>query len=207
MDGFRTVIAGIRQVVESARPPGEATQRITLDHELRRLIRVVCGRQWPNVKVVYDLQCPSALAHIGSLSLKIAVEKIVRNAMGAMKGQGTLTIATRQVGEMLHITIHDTGPGLPNYARADFLKRPITRPVGAPVTGTGRGVLIARFVMLTHGGTLTLDFSDEQQGTQIRLTRQSLAATNPNWWSRRLTIRRIGHDGGHDVCKTNPADR
>ena len=159
----------IRQVVESARPPGEATQRITLDHELRRLIRVVCGRQWPNVKVVYDLQCPSALAHIESLSLKIAVEKIVRNAMGAMKGQGTLTIATRQVGEMLHITIH-----IP--ARAYPTMRAPTLSNGRYAAGRraghrhGCGVLIARFVMLTHGGSLTLDFSDEQQGTQIRLT-------------------------------------
>lgn len=169
-DGFRSLIRSLREISGTGRwSPGKVEQPTILDDEIARLAQLWCEQYHPSIHLVLNLQCPGQQGYIENLWLKIALEKIVRNALRALGGQGTLTISSRQVADYLEVTVHDTGMGLPPYARADFLKRPIRRPLGTEATGSGRGVLIARFVMLSHGGNLTLDFSDEQHGTQIRM--------------------------------------
>ena len=54
-----------------------------------------------------------------------------------MGTRGILTVTSRRSGDYLHVTLRDTGPGLPDYARDTFLKVEIRRP--PEVKGKGRG--------------------------------------------------------------------
>ncbi len=64
------------------------------------------------------------------------------------------------------IRVEDTGPGLPSKAR-DHLFEPFRG--GASSGGTGLGLSIAAELVRGHGGTLTLERSDEN-GTCFRIT-------------------------------------
>jgi two-component system sensor histidine kinase VicK len=144
---------------------------VLFDDEVERLARMWC-KPHPQVELLLDLRCASLWGHIESQWLKIALEKVVRNALRAMNGDGRLMVSTRRAGDYLRLLVHDNGVGLPDYARRDFLKRPIPRPMesnGEEHRGTGKGVLIARFVLLMHGGNLELDFSSQEQGTQVSI--------------------------------------
>ena len=66
---------------------------------------------------------------------------------------------------MVHVTIEDTGRGIPDSARPYFLKRAVPRREGE--AGTGMGALIARFVALSHGGDLILVKSRPGKGTEL----------------------------------------
>lgn len=81
-----------------------------------------------------------------------AITDVVRNS-----GQrGRITIATRQDGDQVEITITDTGGGIPDAIR-NRVYDPFftTKPVGK---GTGQGLAIARSIVVDkHQGTLLFD--------------------------------------------------
>jgi signal transduction histidine kinase len=69
---------------------------------------------------------------------------------------------------MVHLTLLDTGQGVPDSVRAYFLKQVV--PQGKEGVGTGMGALIARFVALNHGGELSLIKSRPDEGTELLMT-------------------------------------
>ena len=74
-------------------------------------------------------------------------------AMTALPGGGTLTLAARRAGEMIEIEIADTGPGVP-----EALKPRLFQPfagAGRP-GGTGLGLAIAADLMRAQGGSIAL---------------------------------------------------
>ncbi|UYV38012.1 HAMP domain-containing histidine kinase [Rhodobacteraceae bacterium D3-12] len=100
------------------------------------------------------------------------IANLVRNARQAIlaTGQpGEIGISAGEEDGFSVIRIIDTGPGLPQKAR-DHLFRPFQG--GTRKEGTGLGLAIAAELIRGHGGTLTLERTDET-GTEfaIRLPR------------------------------------
>jgi signal transduction histidine kinase len=77
---------------------------------------------------------------------------MVNNAIEAMDGQGTLTIATRLVPEQnaVAIDLSDTGPGI----RPQDLKRIFDPFYSTKPNGTGLGLSICHRIVEEHGGTI-----------------------------------------------------
>ena len=83
---------------------------------------------------------------------------LFRNAVAAMRGrtQARLGVAAEQAGALVRIRIEDTGPGLPEKARARLFQ---------PFAGAGRdggsglGLAIARDLARANGGDLRLAYS------------------------------------------------
>lgn len=147
--------------------PGEAgTWTYTvIDEELP----AICDKLvqlYPGVEKKMDLKCPGIKAMIAPEGLRVAMEKLVNNALKAMREGGSLGICTERVGKMIHIRISDTGNGIPEEAQPYFLMRVV--PKKQEKGGTGTGVLIARFVALSHGGDLEL-VSTSSSGTELRM--------------------------------------
>jgi len=101
--------------------------------------------------------------------LNQVIMNVVANAIDAIEGDGTITIWTRtiatdQAGDMLAISIRDTGSGIPLAIR-DRVFEPFftTKPVGA---GTGLGLSISYGIVQRHGGQLEIQ-SEEGRGTEV----------------------------------------
>lgn len=89
--------------------------------------------------------------------LNQVVMNIIANAADALDGDGIIEVATSQSPTSYHISVSDSGPGIPPEAR-DRVFEPFytTKPVGA---GTGLGLAIAYSVVQAHDGTITIDDS------------------------------------------------
>jgi len=172
------VLGRIEKVAESIRDvqftsqvpaemPGGGGGRTIIDDELPEIVNRWCsGRR--DVHKSLGLNCSGIEVQIAPQWLKVAMEKLVNNALKAMPTGGQLSVATRLVSDMVHITIKDTGQGIPDSIRSYFLKRVVPRR--DEESGTGMGALIARFVALSHGGDLILVDSRPGEGTELLMT-------------------------------------
>ena len=90
--------------------------------------------------------------------LSQAILNLVTNAGQAIEGSGTITVGTRLEGDLVHIWVADTGPGIRTEDRQKVLKQGFTtKPLGV---GTGLGLLmVKRIVTEDHGGAV--DFESE----------------------------------------------
>ncbi len=94
---------------------------------------------------------------------------LLRNARQALVktgAPGSITISAEATAQDWIIRVTDTGPGLPAKAR-EHLFKPFHG--GASSGGTGLGLSIAEELVRGHGGSLTLERSDET-GTCFRIT-------------------------------------
>ncbi|TQS40271.1 ATP-binding protein [Cryptosporangium phraense] len=107
----------------------------------------------------YDRTLPQIPAYPGELN-QVWTNLIV-NAIGAMNGQGTLTIRTslrrpEDPDSPVQVEVCDTGPGVPKEIQERIFEPFFTtKPVGE---GTGLGLDISwRIVVNRHGGDLTVE--------------------------------------------------
>ncbi|WP_226951434.1 ATP-binding protein [Rhizobium terrae] len=76
-----------------------------------------------------------------------------------------VTVSAHRVGSVVSITIDDTGPGMPRKARENLFS---AFRGSARSGGTGLGLVIARELVLAHGGTIAL-VEKPGSGTQFRI--------------------------------------
>jgi signal transduction histidine kinase len=89
------------------------------------------------------------------------IANLTRNARQAIVNSGTpgeITVSAHETDDAWVIHIADTGPGLPAKARENLFK-PFQG--GATKGGAGLGLSIAAELVRGHGGTLTLERTDE----------------------------------------------
>jgi two-component system sensor histidine kinase HydH len=106
-----------------------------------------------------------ATVEVDPRRLKEALLNLVANAIEATPPGGEVAVEVRPAGDAAEITVRDTGRGMP----AETLRR-----IGTPFfttrdDGTGLGVVLARSVILQHGGSLHYD-SAPGQGTRVKVT-------------------------------------
>ena len=114
----------------------------------------------------YDRTLPDIPAYPAELNQ--VWTNLIDNAIGAMDGQGTLTLRTALEGDQALVEVADTGPGVPDDLRQRIFEPFFTtKPVGE---GTGLGLDIAyRIVVQRHRGDLRLESSPGNTRFQVRL--------------------------------------
>ena len=93
---------------------------------------------------------------------------LLDNAIGALGGQGTITITTHADGSCAVVEISDDGPGIPEGV-ADQIFDPFftTKEVG---DGTGLGLATARRIVVDrHNGSLSFDTEPGRTTFRVRL--------------------------------------
>jgi len=94
-----------------------------------------------------------------SLFDRVQIQQVVINLAGnalramAGRGNGRLTIITRQSDETLELVVRDNGPGIPEADKARIFDRFFRRSGN----GMGLGLAIVRRIAVTHGGDIVLN--------------------------------------------------
>ncbi len=143
-------------------------QRIDLTEGLESTLVMLGHKLRGGVTVVRDYgpDVPQIDAYAGELNQ--VWTNLIDNAVDAMDGVGTLTIATQPDGDCVVVEIRDTGSGMPPdvVARA-FEAFFTTKDVGK---GSGLGLDIARRIVVErHGGTIDIDSHPGSTVLRVRL--------------------------------------
>lgn len=126
------------------------------------------------IELVRDLQ-PDLPEIIGDASqLYQVLVNLVVNALQAMPEGGCITIRTDTDGEMIVMSIADTGVGMSEAVREKAMQPFFTTK--SVNEGTGLGLAVVNGIISAHGGTIKIE-SEEEQGTrfEIRLRKGSEA--------------------------------
>jgi two-component system NtrC family sensor kinase len=117
-----------------------------------------------NITLQSDLgKVPPIEADFGQIRQSLV--NILINACDAMQGGGTLSITTREVGNVVEIVVRDTGVGIP----PEHLKKVLDPFFTTKEKGTGLGLSVVYGIIERHGGTLRID-SVPGSGTEVTIT-------------------------------------
>lgn len=111
---------------------------------------------------VYSLADPDKLQR--------AVSNILSNAMKFTPKGGTIDAKLSRRGNMLYLTIQDSGSGVPANLRGSLFSRYQRSPeIEDSRNGIGLGMVLVRSVAAMHGGTVLLE-CPENSGTRVTMT-------------------------------------
>jgi PAS domain S-box-containing protein len=120
--------------------------------DLKNLIDIVLTEYCPaGVTSVNDSISGTVIVKGDQEQLRIAFGNIVRNAVQAMNGNGTLTVSMRTNEESVEVSIKDNGPGIPPE-NMDKIFEPL---FSTKAKGVGLGLSIAKSIVETHDGKIT----------------------------------------------------
>lgn len=142
----------LRAMLDQARP-ASGFERVSIGDVIDRVRDLAQPRlARANIRLETSIARDLPLISADATQLEMALLNLVTNALDAMPGGGTLTIAASDRAEGIRIEVADTGPGLPADVM-DHLFAPwvTTKPAGR---GSGLGLAIVRDVVRAHGGTI-----------------------------------------------------
>ena len=96
--------------------------------------------------------------------LEQAVLNLVLNAVEAMPEGGELRLGVQRREENIHLTVQDSGRGMPKEVAERLYEPFLSRRPG----GTGLGMALVRRTVEAHGGTLRVD-SQPSKGTRVEI--------------------------------------
>lgn len=174
--GVETVVHSIRRQVD--RELARATIASSAQSARADIARATDGvvsvlRRTPaGAALVWQIDIPPDLiARIDSADLTEAMGALIENAVTHARQRITIT-AAHEAG-LVHLTIRDDGPGMPEDQIARLRQR--GQRLDTSGEGTGLGLSIADEIVANAGGTLTI--TDTGQGLSVRLSLKALRKT------------------------------
>ncbi|MEY4579061.1 MAG: hypothetical protein RL701_3764 [Pseudomonadota bacterium] len=128
-------------------------KRVSVRECVEALLMILEHRLKDRIDVFTDYGEPDQIDCYPGL-LTQAIMNLVVNSIDAITGPGQITLTTGRVDGRYHITVTDTGHGIPQHLR-DRVLEPFftTKPVGE---GTGLGLSITYSIVRKHQGRLVL---------------------------------------------------
>jgi signal transduction histidine kinase len=117
-----------------------------------------------HINVILDMAPDIPTLQADEIQIEQAIQNLLRNAVEAMPGGGTLRISSALLpgGSTVEIRIQDTGHGIAEQDRERIFQSFFT----TKIRGTGLGLTIVQRVLKNHGGEITLQ-QPEQGGTLV----------------------------------------
>jgi signal transduction histidine kinase len=119
-------------------------------------------------KITLSVDCPADLGTIEAdeKRIKQAVFNLVSNAIRFTPAGGRITLSARQEGDMMALSVADTGIGIPSRDHERVFERFERGHPEQSEPGAGLGLPLVRSFIELHGGRLRLD-SAPGRGTRI----------------------------------------
>ncbi len=156
----------LKSMVNFARPTESVQQEVDVNEvvqEAMQLFNLTCKEQ--GVIVEMELSPSLAKAKGDPELLKQCFINLVKNALEAMPGGGTVRLETFVEWEFMVIEVSDTGKGIPKEIR-DKIFNPFYSTKEDP--GAGLGLAMTKKIMDDMGGSIDL-LSQEGKGTSITI--------------------------------------
>lgn len=151
----------IQDLLVFARPPAPRVAAIDLQRLLDSVIDLL-KRDPANAGVVVDVSGRVPPLGGDPNLLTIVFQNFLINSAQAMQGRGTVTVRLGAADGWHHVSIADTGPGIPPEIRANLF-RPFKT---TKARGTGLGMATAKRLIELHGGRIDV-VCPEGGGTSI----------------------------------------
>lgn len=131
------------------------------------------SRSSKQVKFKFITQKPEILVLLNEQLFGWVIENLVKNAIDAMEGKGSITLSIAEKNQLVYLTVTDTGKGIP----ASLFRTIFTPGFTTKSRGWGLGLSLAkRIINDYHNGKISVLESAVGKGTsiQIRLKTQAL---------------------------------
>jgi len=164
LDRLENVVKGIREIpIIAPLSYEDAVDSVQINDFMKTHLK----RQWTHIRykpimLCFDLQDDldsTATVRASREWLRRALEMLVDNSVQAMleadSPKKRLTVTTRLVGEMIEISVRDTGPGIPEGVLERIFREPVDKPVGS--RGAGIGLILAQTIVQTYGGDIRVE--------------------------------------------------
>ncbi|OHA93937.1 MAG: hypothetical protein A3G47_00110 [Candidatus Zambryskibacteria bacterium RIFCSPLOWO2_12_FULL_39_45] len=128
---------------------------------IKRNISIEFKRKLENLPQVY----------VDPETMRAALQNLLENAIKYTIESGKIVLDVEQVGDMLQISINDTGIGIPEDQKKKIFERFFRgrNAVKRETDGSGLGLYIAKTIVEKHGGTIWFE-SEENKGTTFYFT-------------------------------------
>ncbi|MBC7788633.1 MAG: response regulator [Anaerolineae bacterium] len=158
----------VKDLLTFARRSESQPQPLDLNELIERTVRVSGYELGGKHIVVHTTLAPLLPSVYGDpRQLQQVILNLVTNAVQAMAadGSGTLRITSRTERDKVVLEVADTGPGVPERARAHIFEPFFT----TKSEGTGLGLSVSYGIVTAHGGTITIA-STSRDGTVFRVS-------------------------------------
>jgi C4-dicarboxylate-specific signal transduction histidine kinase len=139
-----------------AHPGDAAGNRVaaSISENLETVLTLYHNRIKQGVEVVRHLDAPAILfGHHDELNQ--VWTNLVHNALQAMDYKGTLEVGVVEDGDVVVVTVADSGAGIPEAIRTQMFEPFFTTKTAGE--GSGLGLSISRKIIDDHAGTITVD--------------------------------------------------
>ena len=123
-------------------------------------IRAVFKSQLEIKQVDFQYDIPSDLPTIRADANKITwvLSNLVSNALRYVKDKGCITLKAQKIGNNIHLSVHDDGPGIPEKYQLKIFQK-FVQVKGQEAGGSGLGLAICKEIVRAHGGTIWVESS------------------------------------------------
>ncbi len=172
LEGITRISNIVRAMKEFSHPGSKERESADLNQAINNTI-MVASNEWKyfaNVETVLADRLPAVFCFVQEinqvvLNLIVNAAHAIEHSLGGKSGEkGTITIATRDLGNEVEIRVTDTGCGVPDEIK-DRIFDPFftTKAVGK---GTGQGLAMAyRTIVEHHNGRLWVDSENGKGST------------------------------------------
>jgi PAS domain S-box-containing protein len=165
-DESRRLDVILTNILNFARPTEQALGEFAPETVARQTIELMTiGSEELDITVVLEIEPNLPKAYGNAENLKQCLINLVKNALEAMSGGGTLTLRAARSGSFVRIEVEDTGRGIP----ADLQRQIFSPFFTTKKQGSGLGLAMTRKNIEEMGGKVSLE-STEGKGTCITLS-------------------------------------
>lgn len=152
----------ISELLAFARPTVLNKEEIDLAELVNDSISSAIGNR-SDIEIVTDIKGPLKINADGTL-LRQALTNVIKNSAEAIEGSGKIEIRAGLNGNMVEISVSDTGSGIPDEIKGKIFLPFFTTKQG----GTGLGLALVQKIVIAHGGSIEV-MNNDDTGTTVRI--------------------------------------
>ncbi len=166
---MRKDVARLEMITERFSKIGSTPDLVpeNIDLVLRDTVQYLRPRLPSRVKIEVHSPDPDITVPVNRALFSWVLENLMRNAVDAMEGEGSITITTEKDGNEVHVDVTDTGKGIP----ARQLRTVFQPGFTTKKRGWGLGLSLTKRIMETyHKGKIFVKRSTVGKGTTFRIS-------------------------------------